>query len=80
MSIELDKKGAQVKAGALTLNIYSSQATKYSSGAEKVKYVHLNINFASGIPTDAKGIFAELAGVREMSEATAALLKQPRAF
>ena len=30
------------------------------------------------IHTDAEGIFAELAGVKAMSEATAALLKQPK--
>ena len=77
VSIDFDQEGVQVTAGALALNIYSSRATKYSSGADKVKYEHLNINFANGIPTDAKGIFAELAGVQDISEATMALLKQP---
>ena len=80
MAIEFDKEGIKAKAGSLAVTIYSSQATKFASGTDKTKYEHLNINFASGIPTDAKGIFAELAGVQKMSEATTALLKQPKLF
>ena len=78
MAIEFDKGGIKAKAGSLAVTIYSSQATKFASGTDKTKYEHLNINFESGIPTNAKGIFAELAGVQEMSEATTALLKQPK--
>ena len=80
VEVEFDTEGIKAKAGALAVTIYSSQATKFASGTDKAKYEHLNINFASGIPTDAKGIFAELAGVQEMSEATTALLKQPKLF
>jgi hypothetical protein len=80
VEVEFDTEGIKAKAGALAVTIYSSQATKFASDTDKAKYEHLNINFASGIPTDAKGIFAELAGVQEMSEATTALLKQPKLF
>ena len=80
VEVEFDTEGIKTKAGALAVTIYSSQATKFASGTDKAKYEHLNINFASGIPTDAKGIFAELAGVQKMSEATTALLKQPKLF
>ena len=53
VAVEFDEGGIQAKAGALALNIYSSQATKYASGTYKAKYEHLNIKFDSGIPSDA---------------------------
>ena len=77
MDVEFDSKGIKAKAGTLAITIYSSQATKFASGTDQAKYEHLNINFEGGIPTDAEGIFAELSGVKAMSEATAALLKHP---
>ena len=48
-------------------------------GAVKDRTVrpHLNIDFTSVLPADAKGIFAELSGLQKMSNATRALLKQP---
>ena len=64
----------------MAIDIYPSTAQKFSSDKDKTKYGHLNINFQSGIPKDSKGIFAEFAGVQEMSEATTALLKNPLAL
>jgi len=73
-------KGISARAGGIAITIYASQATKFASGPGQAKYEHLNINFDGGVPTDAKGIFAELAGVQEISEATTSLLKQPKAM
>ena len=66
-----------VKAGGVSVNIYPTVAKKFSSEENQTKYEHLNVEFSQGISQDAKGIFAELAGVRKMSEATAELLRQP---
>ena len=38
---------------------------------------HLNIEFESVLPADARGVFAELDGLQQMSDATKALLKRP---
>ena len=78
VDVEIGNDDIKAKAGALAVTIRSSQATKFASRTDQAQYVHLNINFDSGIPSNAKGIFAELAGVQEMSEATMALLKQPK--
>ena len=78
VDVEIGNDDIKAKAGALAVTIRSSQATKFASRTDQDQYVHLNINFDSGIPSNAKGIFAELAGVQEMSEATTALLKQPK--
>ena len=77
---KLEEKGhnfLDVKAGGVSVNIYPTEAKKFSSEANQTKYEHLNVEFSQGISQDAKGIFAELAGVRKMSEATAELLRQP---
>ena len=77
---KLEEKGhnfLDVKAGGVTVNIYPTVAKKFSSEENQTKYEHLNVEFSQGISQDAKGIFAELAGVRKMSEATAELLRQP---
>ena len=78
VDVEIGNDDIKAKAGALAVTIRSSLATKFASGIDQAQDVHLNINFDSGIPSNAKGIFAELAGVQEMSEATTALLKQPK--
>ena len=69
----------KAKLGALAVTIYMEKARKFASTADQVQYEHLNVDIESGIPDDAKGIFAELAGVQTVSEATAALLRPPRA-
>ena len=80
VEIEFDKAmGIVVKAGDLALSIFQERAKKFSSQANKDKYEHLNAKFLSSIPKNAKGIFAELAGVQEMSKATRSLLKTPTA-
>lgn len=40
--------------------------------------MHLNIAFDEGIPKDATGIFAELAGIEPLSPSTTELLKKPK--
>ena len=80
VEIEFDKAmGIVVKAGDLALSIFQERAKKFSSQANKDKYEHLNAKFLTSIPKNAKGIFAELAGVQEMSKATRSLLKTPTA-
>ncbi len=58
----------------LAIRIVARDAVKSRSARP-----HLNIEFDSAIPSDARGIFAELAGVKSMSDATMAILKQPPA-
>ena len=78
VEMEFADKGINAVAGDLTVNIFPSDATKFKAGKDKQRYEHLNIGFLSGIPRRAKGIFAELSGVQAMSEATTALLRQPK--
>jgi hypothetical protein len=66
-----------VAAGGLEMSIFSSKAAKFASKKQQVKFMHLNIAFDAGIPKDATGIFAELAGVEPISPSTTELLKKP---
>lgn len=76
--IEIKQRGVQATADGLKVTIYPSQATKFAKGEDRSKYAHLNIKFDSGIPSGSTGIFAELAGIQPVTEATAALLKPPK--
>ena len=58
----LDMDEVSPKLGNLSLHIYVRRAIK-----ERSERSHLNIDFASVLPSDAVGIFAELAGTRNMS-------------
>ena len=69
-AIEVDKISPVV--GGLAVTVFARRPVKGRSGRS-----HLNIDFESELPADASGIFAELGGVRNMSAATKALLKQP---
>jgi len=70
----------ELEAGGLKLTIYSSKASKFFYKADQVKYMHLNVDFDEGIPTDARGVFAQMAGVEPMSRETKRLLTPyPRA-
>ena len=55
------------------MRIFARAATKFNSRDERLKYYHLNLEFADALPSQATGIFAELAGTTEMSAATRAL-------
>ena len=59
------------------MRILARAAAKFESRDERLKYFHLNLEFADALPRQATGIFAELAGTTEMSAATRALLKTP---
>ena len=61
-----------VQAGGLEVSIYTSKAAKFASKAAQARYMHLNFQLRGGIPKDAKGLFAEIAGVVPMSAATQA--------
>ena len=56
------------------MKIYSSKAAKFDEKDAQVRYMHLNINFEHGLPENATGPLAELAGTQAMSGATAAML------
>ena len=73
------KTGYEVKLGIadVKLSIFFRPAAKFDALADRVKYFHLNLEFESAVPERATGIFAELAGTRELSHATRALLKTP---
>ena len=73
------KTGYEVKLGIadVKLSIFFRPAAKFDALADRVKFFHLNLEFESAVPERATGIFAELAGTRELSHATRALLKTP---
>ena len=73
------KTGYEVKLGIgdVKMNIFFRPAAKFDARADRQKYFHLNLEFDSAVPERATGIFAELAGTRELSHATRALLKTP---
>ena len=75
---EAEQESLNVEAGGLTLRIFSSKAAKFANKAQQTHYMHLNIQIEGDLAAvpDARGIFAELSGLRPMSAATSALLKQ----
>ena len=40
----------------------AEKAKKFVSPVDRIRYAHLNIDFAHHFPADAHGVFAELAG------------------
>lgn len=75
IEIGADRRSASVQAGGLRLNVQMTNSTKFASQAAQFQHRHLNVKFTNAIPAGATGVFAELAGVQPMSEATTALLK-----
>jgi len=75
---QVDQESLDVEAGSITARIFSSKAAKFAKEAQQTHYMHLNIQIEGdlGAVPDARGIFAELSGLRPMSAATSALLKQ----
>ena len=69
----------EASAGGLSLGIYSSKAEKFDTARMAKRYMHLNVKFENGFPEGARGMFTELAGSRQISPATKALLKAPAA-
>ena len=65
----------EVILGGLKMRIFNATASKFSDAAEQAKYAHLNIDFETALPQSAIGTFAELVGIKPMSEATKATLK-----
>lgn len=66
--------GVHVQAAGLYFYVWWSAASKFSSKQQQRRYQHLNIAFDGGLPADAAGIFAELAGVKPLSAATSAMI------
>jgi len=73
-----DGERAEVKEGGVGLKMFSSVASKLHHKTDQGRWAHINLQFESAIPADARGIFAEFAGVRPLSPATEALLKNPK--
>ena len=61
--------------GGLTMRIFAEKSKKFVSPIDRIKYAHLNIDFAHHFPADARGVFAELGGIQPMSQATSQLLR-----
>lgn len=61
----------------LAFKISPSMARNLPDGNRPEQYRHLNIEFSEGLPAGASGLFAELAGVVPMSDATEMLLRRP---
>ena len=60
-----------------TFKIWPSMARDLTKNKDLTKYRHLNIDFPQGLPAGAAGLFAELAGVVQVSNATKMLLQRP---
>jgi len=69
-----------VEAGGFSLEVTSRRAAKYDSKYKQAKFHHLDTMFRHGLPPGAQGIYAEMAGVEPLSEATKAMLKNPTEF
>jgi hypothetical protein len=77
---ELDEKGHKfidIAAGEIEVRVFLSEAKKFTSAQDRAGSAHLNVKFLNNIPRDARGLFAELAGIKAMSSGTKALLKRP---
>jgi len=71
----------QVKTvGGVAFTILSAKAAKYDGERGQFDYRHLNVKLDSGMPSGAKGIFAELSGAAPITAATKQLLADPLAF
>ena len=60
-----------------TFKIWPSMARDLTNNKDLTKYRHLNVDFPQGLPAGAAGLFAELAGVVQVSNATKMLLQRP---
>ena len=67
----------KVEVGGLHMELWTSLAAKYESMTKQNKYMHLNMNVHSNLNTlrEARGVFAELAGLQTMSQATVAMVR-----
>ena len=70
----------ELRVDDIKLRVFAREAAKFEDPADRIEFYHLNLDLLSAIPSSATGIFPELAGVREMSPATKALLKMPPAL
>lgn len=72
-------ESVEVKANGICFSVKSASATKFAKGGPQDEFHHLNLEFphelASGV--GATGLFAQLAGIEPMAEATEKLLKRP---
>lgn len=70
-----------IQVGGLQMELWTSLAAKYQSVTRQNKFMHLNLNVHSNLDTirDAHGIFAELAGLQTMSQATVAMVRPSKA-
>lgn len=66
-----------VRAGGVLIEIVSARAAKFAREKMQTRYKHLNLRFPRGFPGDARGLFAELAGLQPMTEATQTVLMRP---
>ena len=67
------------KAAGAEMHIFASADPDHLEGADRAKYTHLNVVFEGGLPKHGFGLFAELAGIQRMTNATRALLVPPHA-
>lgn len=56
-----------VQSGPVAVAIFARPADKYERAEDRARFSHLNMNLESGIPREATGLLAELAGNRPMS-------------
>ena len=67
------------RAAGAEMHIFASADPDHLEGADRAKYTHLNVVFEGGLPKHGFGLFAELAGIQRMTNATRALLVPPHA-
>ena len=71
-------ENAEITAPGLNLAISSAGAKKYEKENAQVRWAHLNMKMKSQLPSDVKGMVAELAGLQSLSKETKSYLTVPK--
>merc|ERR1711935_947292 len=71
-------ENAEITWAGLNLAISSAGAKKYEKENAQVRWAHLNMKMKSQLPSDVKGMVAELAGLQSLSKETKSYLTVPK--
>ena len=62
----------RVVAGGLSFAVRAAPAKKFKEVADQIRHLHLDLSVLGALPQSAEGVFAELALMRPLTEATRA--------
>ena len=69
----------RVVAGGLSFAVRAAPAKKFKEVADQIRHLHLDFSVLGALPQSAEGIFAELALMRPLTEATRAMIASTNA-